>query len=61
VKVAVGGLSPVVNNEYSSRFGEPMPIPVRRPVVACSTMAGATVAGEAPGFCWRYRAATPAT
>src|SRR5437773_5729323 len=61
VKLAAGVLSPMATSEYRSRFGEPVPVPVRRPVVALETMAPATSEGDAPGFCSRYRAPTPAT
>ena len=38
------------NNEYSSRFGEPVPTPLRTLVVALLTIALRTVDDEAPGL-----------
>lgn len=49
------------NNEYSSRFGEPVPALVTTFVVALFTIAFRTVADEALGLNCLYSAATPAT
>ncbi len=48
--VGVGcGFAPV-NNEYSKRFGDPVPMLVNLPEEAVLVMALATVAGEAVGL-----------
>ena len=62
VGVGVGvGVGPPVNNEKSSRFGEPVPAFVTLFGVELLMIAAVTVAGEAVGFVSRNRAATPAT
>jgi len=60
VGVGVGG-GPPLNNEKSSRFGEPVPALVTWFSVEPLTMAAVTVAGEAVGFVSRNNAATPVT
>ena len=60
VGVGVGG-GPLVNNEKSSRFGEPVPALLTWFRVELLMSAAATVAGDAPGFVSRNNAATPVT
>jgi hypothetical protein len=54
-----GAGTKLVENER--RFGVPDPAFVITPRVDELLIAVATAAGEAEGFCWRYKATTPAT
>ena len=58
--VGVGCGAPL-KSEKSSRFGEPVPALVTLFGVELLMIAAATVAGDAPGFASRNKAATPAT
>ena len=60
VGVGVGG-GALVNNEKSSRFGDPVPALLTLFGVELLMMAAVTVAGEAVGFVSRNNAATPVT
>ena len=60
--VGVGvGCGALVNNENSSRFGDPVPALPTLFGVELLMIADVTVAGEAVGFVSRNNAATPAT